>query len=86
MVSVLNLGQVRNEDKPYKNGKIKKGVNAGMRHLIVNFPAHITALQEYDEKFLLKKDKEKFHIIAPHEEEFEHGVAVLARKYNDQTN
>ena len=32
------------------------------------------------------RDKEKFHIFAPFEEEFGHGVAVLARKYNDQTN
>ena len=86
VVSVLNLGQVRNEDKPYKNGKSKKGVNAKMRHLIVNYPGHIIAFQEYDEKFLIEKDFDKFHIIAPREEGFEHGVAILARRYNDKNN
>ena len=86
IISVLNLGQVRNEDKPYKNGKCKKGVNAKMRHLIVNFPGHITVFQEYDENFMHKKDLDKFHIIAPREEGFEHGVAILARRYNDKNN
>ena len=82
VLSVLNLGKRRNEKKPYKNGKKKKGVNEEMRQLIVNFPCHITAIQEYDENYLLEEDKERFHIVAPNEKEFEHGTAILARKYN----
>ena len=76
---VHNPGPKRNERK---NKGAKKGVNEAMRQLITNFPGHIIAIQEYDEGYLHEEDEERFHIIAPKNDDYKYGLAVMARKYN----